>query len=136
MKYGNRSLWNKIIGSPLATLVLILLTFILSRAVFNIYQKASTSEAKLAQARQELLKLTARENEVSTKVENLSTEQGIETEVRTKYHAVKQGESVAVIVDDSQGANVGSASTSGSGSLSRPTSSWWRKVLRVFGLGG
>lgn len=136
MKYGNHHLWNRIIASPLATLVLILLAFILGRALFNIYQKAGISEAKLIQARQELVKLTARHDEVSTKVENLSTEQGIETEVRTKYHAVKQGESVAVIVDDSQSANVASASTSGSGSLSVPTSSWWRKVLRVFGFGG
>ncbi len=134
MKYSNRSVWNKIIASPLATLVLILLTFIIGRAVFNIYQKAGTSEARLNQAKLELARLTSRQNEVSMKVENLSTEQGVENEVRTKYHAVKQGESVAVIVDASQTANASGASTSGS--LSTPTSSWWSKVLRVFGFGG
>jgi hypothetical protein len=133
VKYSNRSTWNRIISSPLSTLVLILLTFIIGRAVFNIYQKAGISEAKLNQAELELAKLTQYKNEISERVGNLSTEQGLETEVRTKYHAVKQGESVAVIVDDSQLANITNASTSSQ--ISTLTIPWWRKLMRRFGFG-
>ncbi len=132
MKYGNRSIWKKLIASPLSLLVLLVLAFILGRAVLNISYKANISSAKLTQAEIELAKLTARQQDVASKVGRLSTDQGLETEIRTKYHAVKQGEQVAVIVDDSQTANVGNISTSTSSATS--SLSWWRRVLHVFGL--
>ncbi len=132
MKYGNRSIWKKLVASPLSLLVLLVLAFILGRAVLNISYKANISSAKLTQAEIELAKLTARQGDVASKVGRLSTNQGLETEIRTKYHAVKQGEQVAVIVDDSQTANVGNISTSTFSATS--SLSWWRRVLRVFGL--
>lgn len=132
MKSGNRSIWKKIIASPISVVVLVVLVFVLARAVFNIYNKAQLSENRLAQAQAGLSNLTQRQKDIAGKVEALSTDQGIEAEIRTRYHAVKAGEQVAVIVDDSQTANVRNAATSTSAATSSP--SWWRRWLRVFGL--
>lgn len=131
MQYGKRSAWRKIINSPFSLVILLILLFILGRAVLNIYNKARTSEIKLNQAQLELAKLKDRQSELSRKVSLLSTEQGIEAEARTKYHAVKAGESVAVIIDESQKANILSTSTSISATS---TLSLWRKFLHFFGL--
>ncbi|MEK7609725.1 MAG: hypothetical protein AAB470_01215 [Patescibacteria group bacterium] len=127
MKYGNRSIWKKVISSPITTVTVLILIFFLAKATWNIYQKASLSGAKLSQAQAELLKLQNRQSDLSRKVDHLSTDQGIEAEIRTKYPAVKAGESVAVIIDDSQTANVSNAT-------STPELSWWKKMLRIFGL--
>jgi cell division protein FtsB len=132
MKYGNRSIWNKLVASPLSVMVLVVIAFVLARAVFNIYNKAQLSENRLAQAEANLSNLTQRQKDIASKVESLSTDQGIEAEIRTRYHAVKSGELVAVIVDDSQTANVRNAATSTSSATS--SLSWWRRWLRVFGL--
>jgi len=132
VKYGKNSVWKKIIASPFSILVLLVPVFVLGRAVLSMHQKANNSGDKLAQAELELAKLTERQRDISNKVENISTEQGIETEIRTKYHAVKQGESVSVIVDDSQTANASNVSST-SYSTSQDIS-WWRRILRIFGL--
>lgn len=102
------------------------------RAVLNINHKSETSKDRLAQAQMELANLEARQQEVSSKVAQLSTEQGIEAEVRTKFHAVKEGESVAVIIDGSQGANVVRAVSPNDAIETKP--SWWRRVLGWVGL--
>ena len=99
MKYGNRPLWQRIVRSPLMMIVAIVLFVILAKAAWNIHEKAALSGARLEQAHNELLKLQARQQDLSGKVAFLSTDQGVESELRTKYLAVKDDESVAVITD-------------------------------------
>ena len=111
--------------------ILVIFLFVLSRAAVNIHSKAVVSEATLVQTQAELSKLKERQLEMSSKVAYLSTEQGIEAEARTKYHAVREGESVAVIVDDAQTAAALNASTAIGSASSTP--SWWRKILQVIG---
>ena len=127
MKYGNRSLWQKIIASPLSVIVFAVLLAILARATWNIYNKANLSSAKLTQAQRELLQLQKRDSELLAKVGQLSTDQGIEAEIRTKYHAVKEGESVAVILDDGQTAGAANASSTA------VTMGWWGRFWHFFG---
>lgn len=131
MKYGNRTLTKKLLHSPISMAILVIFLFVLSRAAVNIHSKAVVSEATLVQTQAELSKLKERQLEMSSKVAYLSTEQGIEAEARTKYHAVREGESVAVIVDDAQTAAALNASTAIGSASSTP--SWWRKILQVIG---
>lgn len=128
MKYGNSSIAKRIIASPISLIVGIVLLVVLVKAGFNIYGKAELSSERLAQAQAELAKLQARQTELSARVGLLSTEQGLDTEIRTKYHAVKEGESVAVIVDETKTA----AATNASQTLATSSLSWWRKVLHTF----
>lgn len=114
--------------SPLTIIVACIILIVLIKATYSIHQKAVVSDAKLAQARVELVKLQARNNDLDSQVSELSTDQGIETELRTKYRAVRDGESVAVITGDAgQAAATVEASTTVS-------VGWWHGLWSWFGL--
>ncbi|MEK7641787.1 MAG: hypothetical protein AAB365_02215 [Patescibacteria group bacterium] len=129
MKYGNRSLAKRIIASPLTMIAAAVLVVILAKAGWNIYGKTRLTSERLGQAQAEITKLRDRQATLAARVGYLSTEQGIETEIRTKYHAVKEGESVAVIIDESKTAAVVNAEPV------QATSSvgWFRKLLQKVG---
>lgn len=130
MKYSNRSVWQSFVSSPFSVVALIVVVFVLARASLNINNKVELSAVKLQQAQANLDKLMEHQRDVSRKVEYLSTEQGIEAEIRTKYHAVKDGEQVAVIVDDSKKLN---NSQTASTTTATSSSGFFRRILRVFG---
>ena len=130
MKYGNRSLWRRFISSPFSVVVLAVVVFILARAVINIQNKVETSATKLEQAQAEYDRLLQRQNDISRRVGYLATDQGVEAEIRTKYHAIKDGEQVAVIVDGPQSANI---LQTASGTVATSTPGFWRRLLRTFG---
>ena len=127
MKYGNRSFGKRIIASPIALVVCAVLLVVLAKASWNISEKAGLSSERLTQAQAEVAQLRQRQSELAEKVGYLSTENGIDTEIRTKYHAVKEGEAVAVIVDESKTAAAANASQTQSTS----TMSWWSRVLHA-----
>ncbi len=130
MKYSNTSLWRRFISSPFAVIVLAVAVFILARAAINIQGKVQVSAAKLEQAQAEYARLVQRQQDIARRVDYLSTDQGVEAEIRTKYHAVKDGERVAVIVDSSQSANVRQSATG----IATSTPGFWRRLLRAIGL--
>ena len=130
MKYSNRSIWKRIIWSPFFVVVMFVVVFILIRAVLNMSGKAQLSETRLGQAQNELNKLNERKQELSSKVSILSTEQGMEAEARTRFHAVKEGESVAVIIDGSPTSNPGAVASSSEATNKIP---WWGRLLRFLG---
>lgn len=130
MKYGNRSLWQRFIASPFSIVFLIIVVFVLARAGFNIWSKVETSANQLGQAEASLARVTERQIEMSRKVEYLSTDQGIEAEIRTKYHAVKDGEQVAVIVDDSQKSD---SVENASSTADTDSPGFLKKILQIIG---
>jgi len=127
MKYGNRPLWKKVMSSPVVLLVLLIVCVFLAKATRNLHIKAQTSEARLAQVHMELAKLENRETELSEKVAKLSTSEGLETEIRSKYRAVKEGESLAVIIDDDRISATNTASSTSS-------EGWFKRLLHKVGL--
>jgi cell division protein FtsB len=131
MKYGKSGVWRKIISSPF-TLVIILIFFIfMLKVVWNIREKLSDSNSRLRSTNAEFMKLQAHQNDLSNKISYLSTEQGIEAELRTKYRAIREGESVAVIVDEDQASS--SLTHASSSQQTDSNISWWRRILRVVG---
>ncbi len=129
MRYSKRSKWDfkRIITSPVACVVMAISLFVFIKATWNIHEKAVVSNERLSQAQNELTKLKIRQGDLSTKVSRLSSEAGLEAEIRSKYPAIKEGESVAVIVDDSQVAGIIQATTT-------IKVSWWSRLLHVFGI--
>lgn len=111
MKYGNRAHWKRYLASPVALIFLLLVLFVLARATFRLTAKADSGEVRLAQAQAEYQKLEQRKADLSIKVEKLSTTEGLESEIRAKYRAVKDGESVAVIIDEEHSAAALNASS-------------------------
>ncbi|MEK7501605.1 MAG: hypothetical protein AAB629_01625 [Patescibacteria group bacterium] len=128
MKYGNKSLWKKIVKSPVIFVALSIMFIFVARATWKMYEKASLSNERLSQAVATLAELNSHNNMLSEKVAYLSTEQGIESEIRTKFRVAQEGESVAVIVGDTQSGGIMNQA-----SLTPVSLSWWRRLLRVFG---
>ena len=135
MKYGNYGPTKKrfrVMKSPITIILACIILAVLIKATWSIHKKAVIADTKLVQAKSELAKLQARDQDLQLQVGYLSTDQGVEAELRTKYRAVKDGESVAVIMDDSQPAAAIEASSSSSSSTVGV--SWWRRFLSFFGL--
>jgi hypothetical protein len=128
MKYSNKPLWKKIVESPVSSFVFLLIFVFVARAAWNMYEKASVSDKRLNQALATLAKQSSLNDTLSEKVAYLATDQGVESEIRTKFHAAREGEFVAVIIGDSQTGNSGQASSTS------VVLSWWQKLLQVFGL--
>ena len=128
MKYGNKSLWKRLFYSPIGSLIGFIVLIFLIRGGLSIHQKALIAQIRLDQAQSELNNLQQQQQSLSNSISQLSTPAGIEAALREKYHAVKQGESVAVIVDDSV------STSSPSIASSTQESSWWGGWLRIFGL--
>ena len=127
MKYCKQYSWKHFMRSPMVLLIVLVAFIFLSRSVWGMYKKAQISDERLAQARQALSDLNQHKEDLASKVAYLSTDQGIESEIRTKFRAAADGESIAVIVGDTQVAAVSEASTT-------VKVSWWRRLFQSLGL--
>lgn len=90
---------RKIILSRVGVLVLIVLIFVLIRAVWNVYTKERETRERLSEVRAEHAELSEREAFLETEIERLSTESGVEDEIRRQYGLAREGERVFVITD-------------------------------------
>jgi cell division protein FtsB len=124
MKYGNRTFWHKVSSSPVVMVIVIILLAVIIRANFRIYGKVYVSNQRLQQSENEIARLQERKLELTSKVDKLSTGEGVESEIRSKYMAVKEGESIAVIIDDSEKNNYKD------NMISTTTDSWYKKVWK------
>ncbi len=112
MKYRKPGLFSKIMSSRLVLIVLICLFAFLTKVSFTMKDRLESSKNKLNLANSELTKLKNHQADLANKIQYLSTEQGIEAELRTKYRAIRNGESVAVIIDeDKQATSTATSST-------------------------
>lgn len=91
---------RKVVYSPLTLIVLFILCGFTIRGLWSVYTKEQTSSLKLEMARTELSKLVEREKTLANSIEYLKTEEGIEGEIRTKFRAAKEGENIAVLLEE------------------------------------
>lgn len=131
MKYSNRGFWYKLTSSKLMLFFFIFLFLFLIKVSWNIREKSIISSTKLNVAENELIRLNEHQKDLQEQINNLSTESGVENEIRTKYKAIKDGELVAVIVDNDQMANV--VDSSSTDILNNKNISWFKKILKFFG---
>ena len=119
--------------NPFVTIIALTLLFFLARAAWNVHRSAASASVRLSQAKAEQSTLEAEQKDLSVKIDGLSTPSGLESELRTKYRAVKEGESVAVIVKNDQ-ATSSSAVMSTASVQSASSANWWDRTLEFFGL--
>jgi cell division protein FtsB len=129
MKYGNRSLWKRFFYSPAAIGIAIIALVFIVRGAIGVHDKALLAQDRYDQAQAELANLQDQEQSLSDSIGRLSTPAGVEAELREKYHGVKEGESVAVIVDPNASRDDGTSTAA----TSTPSLSWWGHVLRFIG---
>lgn len=99
MKYRKQGSFVKLMSSRITLFILILVFIFLTKVSLSMRDKLFLSKNRLNTAESELTKLINHQNDLSKKIQFLSTEAGVESELRTKYRAVREGESVAVILD-------------------------------------
>jgi cell division protein FtsB len=88
----------KILYSYFSIVVLLLVIFFLSKAVFGLYGKAQASIDARKKSEHEYKELSARYDYVKGEIGRLRTQEGIEEEVREKFSVVKPGEKLIVLV--------------------------------------
>lgn len=115
---------ERFLYSKITLSLLLFAAAFLAVSVWGVYEKErGTAEVRKKRA-EELSNLRAREAELSSEIERLSTPEGIEMEIREKYELGKEGERVVVVIDPAgEDANVAGAEERG----------WFRAFLSFFG---
>ncbi len=95
---------------------------LLANATWNVFKKSKESAANVAQSVSELERMQEREQILTSEIERLSTEKGIEEEIRSKFSVSKPGEELLVIIDEEATTTVEVAQPEG----------WWTKFKKIF----
>jgi len=88
-------------------------------AAWNMYQTNYGTKQRIERLRTEHQELQQREKIISSAAMNVSTERGLEAEIREKFSVAKEGERVIVLIDDDEVPV----------SVEEKERKWWRNVL-------
>lgn len=97
--FQQRKKIRKVLYSRNVIIVLSIITILLVRGAFGVMQKNIESKKNVVQLDAQLAEARAKNEELSKNIAILSTEEGIESEIRQKFSVSKDGEQVAVIID-------------------------------------
>jgi cell division protein FtsB len=86
--------------SPMVAVFLILCCIWGIIAVIKAYAKQREAVSFRDQYRREAADLRQKEDDLGQKIQDLSTDRGIETEVRNRYRVSRPGEQLVVVVDN------------------------------------
>ena len=114
---------SQIIYSPITLVILLVVVALLGRSTLRVFLKERESAQNLAEAKEELQKLQNKQEDLDQDIKRLSTPEGVEEELRSKYAIKKGDEALVVIVDDK-------ASTTEATSTAKQ--SWWQNFLGYF----
>lgn len=90
---------TRLIQSPMAYVVLVVLGFIFVYSAIGAYNKSRLADEKMDAARSELENLEDQKHRLTAELENANTPYGQEKALREKFNVVKDGEQVIVIVN-------------------------------------
>ena len=102
MKENEKKLYERILYSKISLIILVVIIFLMSKAVLGLYEKKQSTDESLYLAEAELERALARTTLLENKLESFGTKKGIEMEIRDMFNVAKEGERVIVIVDDSR----------------------------------
>lgn len=88
--------WRRVVLFYFLAVVLIMLL----NSLFNVYEKKKGAEEALVKMQADLQELGEREEHLDSYLNRLSTQEGVEFEVKRKFNVAEAGESVAIIVDE------------------------------------
>ena len=123
LEYQQKRNIRKMVYSKWMILLLLVALIFMTKSSWGAYQKSQLSKENLDRVVNEYNDLSSREQTLSTDVERLKTEKGIEEEIRGKFTVVKDGEQIAIIVDDKT-ATITASTT--------PKESWWGNFVKIF----
>ena len=110
--------------SPILTLFLVAAFVWGCIVVVRIYAKYREAVVLRDQYRSDLSELKTKQAELDTKISGLSTDRGLEAEVRNRYRVVRPGEQLVIVVGATSSTTAQTAVSEGS---------WWQRFLRFAG---
>lgn len=100
MDFDQKRKLKKFLYSRPMLVILFILLLLLTKGTWNVYRKLHISQSNLDMVHRELEKLGEREQALAAEIKFLQTDTGIEAEIRDRYRVVKDGEEIAIIVND------------------------------------
>lgn len=99
MEFQEKRKLKSFMYSRVTILLLIVVIVWLAGSVWSVYKKQDMTKDNLSKVAASLEALQVRERMLSSEIEKLKTESGVEQEIREKYNLVKEGEEVIVVVN-------------------------------------
>lgn len=114
-KRGSKKMWH----SPLMLFVLLSVLLVFMYNMVGLVEKTSETSKKKKIVLSQVDSLNERQKVLEDHIKKLQTENGTEVELREKYHLVKEGEQMVVIVDEK-------ANLSGSDVVAEPNKNFFQ----------
>ena len=122
LDYGQKRKVKSVIYHKATLIILFALVLIVLHSTWVVYNKKKISQEMKGTSLENVQALRDRDIDISSKIERLKTDQGIEEEIRAKFNVAKVNEAVVVVVESSD---------SSLSSTSQNTS-FWQKVKNLF----
>ena len=119
-EFQNRHRRQRLMTSRPVQVFLLLILILLGPSIVRLYERERAVAGEAPSFRQELAALTARRAELLTDIARLTTERGVEEEIRERFGVVKEGEKVINLL----GSPLAITATA--------TLPWWRKIFDWF----
>lgn len=100
MKDLKRPSQNKFLYSPITLVVLFVLVILLAISLMKMVGKSRQTREVRDQYRDEITALEKQQEELASDIDYLSTERGMEEEIRDRFPVVKEGEDLILIIDE------------------------------------
>lgn len=102
LDFRERTLFRRILYARPTIAVLLVVTALVFRGVWGMYEKKHEAEARRDSAKMELAKQEERLLELKNDLASLSSERGLEEEIRKRFMVAKEGEGMIVITREDQ----------------------------------
>jgi hypothetical protein len=80
--------------------ILCVITLVVLHSTWNVYKKKQESEEMKNLSFEHVQELRDRSSDLQAKIDRLSTQTGIEEEIRSKFSVAKGDENMVIVVDD------------------------------------
>ena len=106
MDFHEKRKFKRLLYSKLSLIILALIVIKLSFSAFDMYKKERDTRLKRIEQKNILYEFKKWEKDLSDEIKRLSSEKGIEEEIRSKFEVGKKGESVVLIIDNPEEENI------------------------------
>ena len=120
----NREQKKNILFSRWAFVVFIIVLIVVARATWSVSKKQEETRQNLTQAEIELHNLREREVSLEEKIAELSTDRGVESEIREKFSVARAGEHAVILVSDEKEKSIPV--------VAQPELTFFEKIIAVF----
>lgn len=99
MDFQRKKQIRNIVYSKFFLTILFIIVFFLGRSTLDIYKKSKLSYDNYIKVKRDYDSLIARKTMLDSEINRLSTDNGIEEEIRGKFNVAKPGETVVTIIN-------------------------------------